>query len=237
MRLAPFVSLAFLLLVTSPRPAMSAPFDGQAKLLLHVRAPIVQSPCAGHGALGDCADAVTSGGITTPTEGPFHFVYLLAVHGTVATGLAEIRCGIDYQEGAAGAIGDRVGIDILAWRLCATFDNVSTGVPEWPRPGSGNTILWDLPESCQEGETGVAGYFYLGAYSADVLRLTFEPTSGTASLRNCQSESVTLNTARDLGSAAFSPGGTEVGCNPCDLACDGIPVVPVTWGSIKSLFE
>ena len=153
------------------------------------------------------------------------------------TGVAEVRCGIDYQGGVAGAIGDRVGIDVLAWRSCATIDDISTGAPEWPRPGGGITIRWDLPESCQEGEAAVAGYFYIGAYSADVLRLAAEPVSGIAALRNCQSEFVALDAGRDLGSAAFSSGGTENGCNPCDIACDGMPVLPSTWGGIKSLLD
>lgn len=236
MRLIPLVCLAFVLLVSSPPPVTSAPFDGQPKLLLHVRAPIVQSPCANHGALGDCAEAVTSGGFTTPSEGPYFFVYLLAARGSLA-GVAGIHCGITYQGGASGALGDLVGIDILAWRLCATMDTKTPGAPVWPQPGGGNTIIWDLPENCRDGEVAVAGYFYLGAYSSDVLQLTADPVSGTATLRNCLSNTAFLDVTKDLGSARFSPGAAEAGCNPCDLACDGIPVVPVTWGAIKLLFD
>ncbi|TPW16697.1 MAG: hypothetical protein FD129_657 [bacterium] len=175
-------------------------------------------------------------GLTQPLEGPYYFVYLLAARGSLA-GVAGIRCGVTYQGGAAGAIGDREGIDILAWRLCATVDMDTPDAPVWPQPGSGNTITWDLPESCQDGEVAVAGYFYLGAYHADVLQLIADPVSGSATLRDCQSGSVDLDPAQDLGSAAFSPGATGVSCNPCDLACSGIPVVPITWGAIKSLFD
>ena len=225
------------LLILLVRPAVADPWDDNPKLVLHVRPVTQQSACMAWGALDDCQSAVTTGTLTTPSEGPYWFVYLLAAKGSSPANVAAVRTGVTYQGGASGAQGDHVGIDVLAWRLCATMNNVTPNVPEWPAPGSGNTISWDLPESCQEQATAVVGYFYLAAYSPDVLRLTGDPADGDAEIRDCESNIEGLNESRDLGSVAFGAGAQELACNPCTTACDDMPVQPATWGGIKGLFR
>jgi hypothetical protein len=217
--------------------APAAPWDDQAKLVLHVRPVTQQSACFAWGALDDCQAAVTTGNLTVPAEGPYYFVYLLVARGSSPANVAEVRTGISYQGGASGGQNDHAGIDVLAWRLCATMDGVTPNVPEWPAPGSGNTIRWDLPESCQDQATAVAGYFYLAAYSADVLMLTGDPADGDAEIRDCASNVEGLDESKELGRAAFGAGVAESACNPCVAPCDGSPVRSATWGGIKGLLR
>lgn len=225
----------FLIMIVAS-PALAAPWDGNPKLVLHVRPITQQNACTAWGALDDCQAAVTTGGLTVPAEGPYWFVYLLAAKGSSPANVAAVRTGVTYQGGASGGQNDHTGIDVLAWRLCATMDNVTPNVPEWPAPGSGNTVSWDLPESCQEQSTAVIGYFYIAAYSPDVLRLTGDPADGDAEIRDCDSDMHGLNESRDLGSVAFGAGTQEAACNPCATACDDMPVLRATWGGIKALF-
>jgi len=228
--------IPFALTAIITQNVQATPWDDDPKLLLHIRSPIQNLACGAHGALDDCREAVTSAGtLTTPAEGPYYFVYLLAGKGSTPAGVSGLRVGVTYQGGAGNGSNDHVGIDVLAWRSCATLDEITPGLPVWPAPGSGITILWDLPENCQEHETPIAGYFYLGAYSADIMSLIGDPATGDATIRNCEAGMIGLDESQDLGSAAFSVPGA--GCNPCDAACDDMPVLPTTWGGIKSLFQ
>ncbi|HEX7878919.1 MAG TPA: hypothetical protein VF720_05885 [Candidatus Eisenbacteria bacterium] len=238
MRLFHRALLLILLAVTSfnVQNVQADPWDNDSKLLLHIRPPTQVNPCGAHGALDDCRDAVTSAGVlTVPAEGPYYFVYLLVGKGSTPAGVAGVRVGVTYQGGGGGGANDHVGVDVLAWRSCATLDEITPGLSVWPAPGSGITLTWDLPENCQEHATPVAGYFYLGAYSADVMTLIGDPATGDATIRSCEADMIELNESQDLGSVAFNVPGS--GCNPCDAACDDMPVLPATWGSIKTLLQ
>jgi len=149
--------------------------------------------------------------------------------------IAGLQCGLQYQNGAPENLNDGTGIDVFGWNLCATLEFQTTGPNQWPRPGGGNLITWNSLTVCQEGETGVAGYFYMGAYGPDTMRLTVRPVDSAAKIANCASVETPLTDA-DLGYAAFSVGGVTAGCNPCSTGCSGVPVETTTWGGIKSLY-
>lgn len=146
---------------------------------------------------------------------------------------ARAQCGISYQSGEPGDVQDGAGIDIFDWHLCATLQFPTTS-PAWPEPGSGTLLTWDPIQRCQTAQTAVAGWFYLAAYSPDVLQLTPHPIDGLAKLATCTSREGIISPNR-LGSAAFSVSGLVPGCNPCVVArCnEPVSVRPSTWSAIK----
>jgi hypothetical protein len=135
-------------------------------------------------------------------------------------------------------------VDVLAWTLCATLEFPSTG---WPASGGGNLVAWDTINSCQNYEpsgpgTGVvaaAGYFYLAAYSNDVMMLIPRPVDGLAKVADCLARETTIadvgvpRSPSHLGTARFSTGGGQ-GYNPCGFAD---PIRSTTWSGIKTLYE
>lgn len=219
-----------------PRPAAAVPFDNAPKILLHVKSTTTKNACTTYANLSDCQTAVTRGGLVTSASGPFYFVYVLVATGSYRgnglggtdLGLAGAQFGIHY-DAVAGS-----GVDVFTWTLCATLEFVSTG---WPDSDGGELLTWDAATACVKNEVGVAGYFYAGAYSTDLLKITARPVDSNMKVADCQSQEITLDPANDGGSASFTAGGTTDGCNPCLAGCSGVPVESTTWGKIKALWH
>jgi len=212
--------------VAPPPPWASS----EPKLLLHVGAVTSKNPCTAV-SLPDCRSAVTHGALST-AAGPFHFVYLLATRGPLSS-LQGLQAGISYDEDQPGSEADQAGIDVFGWTLCASLQFPTEGAHAWPQPGSGNLITW---AQCEVGNLSVAGYFYVGAYSPALMRLTPRPNDGRAKVANCSSAETEL-TVGDLGSVEFSTSATLRDCNPCLRICEFGPVAvqPTTWSRIKTL--
>jgi DNA-binding beta-propeller fold protein YncE len=219
-----------------PPPAPRPEWPG--KLVLHLTSPVSKNECA-NGLLTDCRNAVTSGGLSTP-DGPWYFAWLLAVRGNISS-LSGIQFGITYDQGGANDASNSRAIDIFSWTLCGDREFPSPpgdppGAPQWPGPGSGTIITWNYLTNCQFGDLAVAGYFYLGAYSPDVLRLTERPIDNLAAVADCVPVAWPLE-AGDLGFVTFSPGAMP-GCNPCLMDCvSPTRIQGTTWSSIKALFH
>jgi hypothetical protein len=221
-------------LTLSATTAGATSFDEKPKLLLHLKALTTKNQCTTWGNLTDCNAAVIQGGLSAPTTGPFYYMYLLVATGSLRgtdlggqdQGIAGTQCGIQYNNAA------NAGVDVFTWTLCATLEFSSTG---WPASGGGNLITWDSTNKCQKGEVAVAGYFYCGAYTADVFNVTTRPVDHAAKVADCASQEIVLEADRDLGSAEFSTAGTEGGCNPCLAGC-GVPVKATTWSQIKGIY-
>jgi len=142
--------------------------------------------------------------------------------------------GIDYDNGNPAGTSDGQRVDVFAWHLCATLE-FQYPTPAWPSPGAGTIITWDAVNTCQQGLYATAGYFYLAAYHADRFAIIPRPVDQTAALADCESREMTLKPDR-LGSARFSPGGNESGCNPLLVQCEEpVPVTPTTWSRVKTL--
>jgi hypothetical protein len=186
----------------------------------------------------DCNGYTVNG---APLYPPSLYTYLLVVNGSVAEGVAGVQCGIAFNP-TVGA-----GVDVFGWTLCATLEFASTG---WPQSGGGNLITWDSVTRCQTsgnaqlGVVAVAGYFYMGAYSNDVMRVTPRPVDGFAKVANCGSvedipyggaptDAATPSTTF-LGAVGFGPG--SVGINPCGRERP-VPVENATWSGVKSLIS
>lgn len=229
-----FIALGIVFAFTTPASATS--FDNRPKILLHVKSKTSKNPC-NFGSVNDCQTDVVVKATLTDVNDPntFYFVYLLAVKASIPN-LAGLQCGIQY-EGGANPSGGESPINIAEWKNCATLEFPTPGADAWPRPGGGNLITWDAVNSCQTGEVGVAGYFYLGAYAPATMRLTTRPASGLATLADCSdppNESEPLLT-KDLGFVAFSAGAVTEGCNSCAVECMPVAVAATSWSGVKSL--
>lgn len=211
------------LLPGTPTPARAAPND-QARLAIHLTTVTSKAVCTRSAASPPCAATVTSGALYPTT----YFAYLLVQNGDATAGISGLQCGINYNA------APRAGVDIYSWTNCATLEFPSGG---WPAANSGNLITWDNTTRCQRNEpggagTGVvapAGYFYLAAYSPDVLVIIPRPIDGVARVADCANVESTLegggvhHNPSYLGAAAFSAGGTTPGHNPC-TASTGEPI-------------
>lgn len=215
-----------------PPPPPPPPPNYSPKLLLHVGDVVAKNPC-GAGRIERCDQAVTAAGLSTPA-GPFHYLYLMAAKGNLVD-LAGLLVGIDYENGIASDISNGTGVDVFSWTHCATLEFLRTTANHWPAPGGSNLIVWDYVHACQTAETAVAGYFYVGAYSADRFRLVNDTLQDLAQVALCNSTPFDLE-RRDLGYVEFSDGAKARGCNPCLVDCSGaVTVMPTTWSRIKSL--
>ena len=200
-----------------PVASNAVPWDNQPKLLLHVRAVTSKSSCATWGTLADCRSAVTEGNLSG-LAGPYYFVYLLAARGNLPD-VAAVQVGLQYQDGCDSDMTDLQRIDVFSWTLCATLEFITPPPHQWPRPGGGTIITWDVTNRCQTGEVAVAGYFYMACYgSNDVLQLIPRPVDGFAKVTRCTTEETILGST-ELGMASFSPASFVPGCNPCDGPC------------------
>ena len=228
-----FLALAALL---SPRPATATTWDDKPKILLHVKAVTTKNICTTWGDLSDCTQAVTRGQTIQDANGPFYFMYVLVATGAYRAfdlggnelGLAGAQFGIAYDPVASS------GLDVFSWTLCATLEFVSTG---WPESGGGQLLTWDSSTRCVKTEVGVAGYFYCGAYSTDLVRITARPVDSAMKVATCNSAEIDLNDMADAGTASFSPAGDTDGCNPCSASCDNVPVRSTTWTQLKTLWR
>lgn len=188
--------------------AAASSIDGRPKLLIHLATKTTKSTCGTRGAVA--CDQVKTAGALYPTV---YFAYLMVAGADAAAGVGGLQCGLQY-DGRAG-----FGVDVFSWNLCATLEFVSTG---WPASGGGNLITWDTATKCQRFEPGgtgtgvsaAAGYFYMGAYTPDLLRVTNRPVDGKAKLADCVSNEMLLFTS-DLGAANFTAAGNVPGINSC----------------------
>lgn len=194
------------------------------RLALHLLPVTSKNACGRAGATPACNDVVTQGALYPAT----YYAYLLVTNGDASAGVAALQCGLDYN----GA--PHQGVDIFAWVNCAdlTFPALN-----WPAAGSANLIVWDSTVRCQRQEPGgpgtgvvaASGYFYLAAYSPDVLAITTRPVDKLAAVADCSAQVLNLegrgvhHDPALLGSAEFSVDGVRVGHNPCTDPVDPIP--------------
>lgn len=219
---SPTLGLGVALLFGAMVPGVPSAFsqaltNSDARLALHVVPATGRPACTGSDAAPTCAQIVTQGGLLPAHS---YFVYLLVVKGEAAPGVSGLEAGIAYN-GMPGA-----GVDVFGWTSCASLEFPQQG---WPATGGGNRIGWDSLVRCQRTEPGgagtgvvaTAGYFYVGAYGPDLLRLTTHPGSGIAGVVDCAAVEAIVEGStvhRDpsfLGSTRFSAEG-GAGHNPCE---------------------
>jgi len=205
--------------------------NANSKIVLHLGTPLVAGGCTAAQARPACSGVNTSGALYPAT----YFAYVLVMDADASAGVQGVQFGIDYDP----VIGS--GVDVYGWTNCATLQFPQTG---WPASGTGNLVTWN---SCQQNEpagagTGVVavvGYFYVGSYSPDVLKLTARPVDGLAVVADCGFSGVYIEDVLSstggpgvsaLGEVAFSSTGAP-GYNPCglqigvDCTIEGPPVV------------
>jgi len=160
----------------------------------------------------------------------------LVVTGEASAGLRAVRCGIDYDN-APGS-----GVDIRNWTACGALEFSLPGPNgDWPAAGSGNSIIWS---ECQDTvppgglfAQGVAGVFYVYAYSDDVLQITPDRTRicyGQLAVTDCNAaETDLMPPTQALGAAGF---GSESGLNPCitfvDQSACGVSMGTLDFGEV-----
>jgi hypothetical protein len=184
--------------------------NSEAKLMLHALSITTKNPCTRVANLPATCTGYQVGNL--PLYPPTLFVYALVVNGSRTEGMAGASFGINYD----GALLS--GVDIYGWYLCADSD---LPTPGWPATGTGNTISF-TPARCQTGGNtavgGVAtlGYFYCGAYTSDMMRVTTHPETNGASVTSCAGAiDYVLDSdasCTHLGALGF---GTRTGINPC----------------------
>jgi len=176
--------------------------------------------------------------------GPGHVYVVIAKAGL--EGVAAASFGVSYG-GSAG-----VGIDpqLVTWTPCAdgsSFPNNDGVHGDFPQPGGGVRITWNLPGSCQTrtippyGVHAVLCAFYIYAFSDDVLRLT--PNNNLQGgpevvIADCAGKTTDLI---DLWGAQIVSDtklarigfGHQFGLEPCEVN----PVTPTTWGKMKSMYK
>lgn len=194
-------------------PTALAAGNANAKLLLTSLSPTTKNACV-RSALrpSDCSgyDSVNN----LPLYPSLSYVYALVVQGSQAEGIAGASFGIDY-DGAAQS-----GFDVYSWTLCADAETPDAG---WPAARTGNRLTFNGATNCQTtgngniGAVAVLGYFYSGAYSPDIVRMTPYPGTGVGSVLNCvgAEDPVYWNPDRCqtfFGAVAFGRAG---GINPC----------------------
>jgi hypothetical protein len=206
-----------------------------AKIMLHALSPTTKNVCTRSANAPTLCSAYDAGIDNLALYPAVYFTYLLVTNASQAEGVAGVQCGISYDP-MLGA-----GVDVYTWTLCATLEFSSTG---WPQSGGGNLITWDATTRCQTtapsvqlGVVAVAGYFYLAAYSPDLMRVTRRPVDNAAKVANCGSVEDDVDWcfpgqdfATHLGAAGFGRGGI----NPCGRSCPD-PVESSTWSGVKAL--
>jgi hypothetical protein len=207
----PVLHLCLSALLVLPATAFAGP-NASAKFLVHLAAPTNKNFCA-RGVPAGCDQVVTQGSLT---PGLYYYAHVLLADGMATAGFSGAAFGIDY-DGATES-----GVDVYSWHLCADTESPSPG---WPATGTGNTVAWNAG-NCQNSEpegpgTGVlvtAGYFYMGSYTPDALRLT-PPPSGTATVTSCGGIVDVIAPVDSCGYFPFGYAefGTGPGWNPCDF--------------------
>ena len=189
-----------------------------------------------------CADG------TVPLNGELYvgyYAFLCVFNANAQLGIAGLQCAIEFDDAR------RSGVDIDSWTSCANgLDIPHDG---WGQiSGDGNTITWNLSSGgCQRDEPGgfgsgvtaVAGFFYLTAYSEDLLKVV--PWRGTDSgsvapalkVIDCgdgETRGAETTLANDHGgSLGFSDDGSVVGNLPCVQRVQE----ETTWGGVKDLYN
>ena len=234
------VPLAALLVAFVPAGSTAATHDGKPKILLHLTHPTTKGILCDRGALTDCSDADVNGDLYP--NGKAYFLYVEVARGDLPD-LAGMQLSVDYDRAPLS------GVDIFGWTYCVEAHFEAPGpYGAWPAPLSSNLMVWDASTNCQSGETAIAGYFYLAAYTPDVFRILPRQVDQASRVGSCDAVTRTL-AARDIGRVAFSSGAATPGCNPCVEDCTtttplgkaippaSVPVLTATWSSVKSLFS
>jgi hypothetical protein len=191
-----------------------------------------------------CSEFVTNAEIGTDVD-----VYLVIVTDD-SSGISAARFGVAYD------CEPGVGVDVLGWTECISGYSFPSTSPPWPEPGSGTTVVWDS-DDCQNtfvGDDGIhalVGVFRLFAYdgsSAFLITPYYASEANPLAISDCQGQ--VTNVHPDfygcyVGILLF--GSSQPGWNPCvnnlhcegwgrPEPCDGTPVLPSTWGRIKTLY-
>jgi hypothetical protein len=213
--------------------ALAAVNPNQPKILLHAKGVTTKNACS--------PVTTTCAGVdaTADLYPALYHVHLLVAKGDSMQDIAGLQLGLQYDGSSNGAT-DGIGIDIFGWTLCATLEfqqPAGGGANAWPNPTSGNLITWDALVRCQNTEITSAGYFYMGAYGPDELRIIKRPADNAAKVADCSSAEAPPLTENALGFLAFSAGEAVAGCNPCLVDCAPVPVQKTTWSGIKTLLK
>jgi hypothetical protein len=220
--------------IVSPTPTSQPGLNNNAKVMIHLLGPTTKNFCGRTAAYPECNAVITEGQLYPQ----LYYAYVVLndgyTNGGLHSGIGGLEFGIAYDNGLQS------GVDIYDWNLCADGEFPGT---TWPASGSGNRVTWN-PDRCQRYEpgglgTGVVltpGYFYMGAYTPDVLAV-IPPPVGPVQATDCQGYPSAIEGAgvqhfpSHLGQAGF---GGAPGYNPCALL---VPVQPATWSRIKALFR
>jgi len=232
-QLHPSIRLGLVIALLGTRPVLAGVNLGP-KVALHVSAMTTKDaticntwnpndlniPCSAYNIRGDLGQDL--------------LVYLVIARAdtpSFAGGVAGITAGIEYDGRKSH------GVDVLRWTVCADGLDIPNSGPggEWPASGGGCVITW---LNCQESRIGhdgihaVVGAFTVYAYSLDKLRITPNRNLQVGPqllLANCFAQQFEVeDTTLAVGSAGF---GTT-GFNPCG----DVPVVPTTWGKLKTKY-
>jgi hypothetical protein len=197
--------LSVLAFGAAPAGAASNP---NARVLVHLTAPVGKAPCLAPGGPAGCADIQTAGDLSPAS----YYALVMVTNGRTSNGVGAVEFGIEYDDDPGA------GVDIFSWSACGT--SIPTGA--WPASGSGNHVNWSACQSTEPdgpgtGVSAIAGYFYLSAYSSDALAIKPHPEVHDVRVIDCSGTPgiVFDTTPPRWGSAAFSPGATTPGDNPC----------------------
>lgn len=218
--------------------------NANAKIMLHALPLTTKNQCTRVQNIPvDCTGYNAGIHNLNATGATFYYAYLLVVNGSQSEGVAGLQCGIQYQNGVGGP-ADGIGVEVYGWSLCATleFQTPAGGaITAWGGANGGNLITWDSVNKCQQGgnlalgAVAVAGYFYCGAYSPDVMRVVPRQVDNAAKTANCVStEDPTYTSPNDAETFLGALGFGGPGINPCGRE---LPVAtePATWSGVKTL--
>lgn len=232
--------------VTIATAAKASSFDGRPKILLHLTHPTTKGILCERGRITDCREAMINADLYP--NGKSYFLYVEVHQGDDDAGLGSWRrlAGVQFSVDYDAAPGS--GVDIFTWTYCTDLHFSADGVNgPWPSPLSSNLLTWDPYNNCQNDEVAIVGYFYLAAYSPDVVRVLPRVVDGQSKLADCAGSEFLLHGA-DLGRVAFSSAAATPGCNPCVENCitlsprgnplppASVPVLVTTWSSLKNLY-
>lgn len=214
--------------------ALAAVNPSQPKILLHVRDVTTKNTCS-LGLVTTCEGTDQTGALYPA----LYHVHVIVAKGDSIENIAGVQFGILY-DGPSNGASDLAGIDIFGWTLCATLEFQAPpggGVNAWPNPNSGTLITWDAILRCQTTDITTAGFFYMGAYGPDELRIVRRQVDNSAKVADCASAEAPAIPEGALGFATFSAGESVSGCNPCVVDCAPVAVQPTTWSGIKTLLR
>jgi hypothetical protein len=215
-----------------PPPPPPPPPD--PAVILHV-GPVVGDRLACQSAPTLPSQVMTSG-TANPDGGAFSYVYVLGAPllESGGFGISGMQFGIEYTSSPL----PNAGLEVFGWTTCETL--MEYRGDGWPASGTGNTLVWGTAD-CQLTPLVVAGYFYVGAYSASTMSVVGWPGTGVVKIADCKGAEVAFDDALSPAQVGWiSLGGgakglDKDGCNPALEPCtvEGVPVVPTTWGQLK----